>query len=143
MQIGDDPGLATTINHADGQTTLVLPSEQQADERDKEAEWDGEVAQSFPEGIRSAKERLPHIKALKGDANYSPARAFARVKFDPEPQYTTDAYVSSCITNNGFNADEGRISDLESKLGAGLIEEVIAVAEGEHNLVDTMVKSKV
>jgi NADH dehydrogenase (ubiquinone) 1 alpha subcomplex subunit 5 len=36
-----------------------------------------------------------------------------------------------------------RISDLESRLGAGLIEEVIQVAEGEHDLVDTMVKSKV
>ena len=36
-----------------------------------------------------------------------------------------------------------RISDLESKLGAGLIEEVIQVAEGEHKLVDDMIKSKV
>jgi NADH dehydrogenase (ubiquinone) 1 alpha subcomplex subunit 5 len=35
------------------------------------------------------------------------------------------------------------ISDLESRLGAGLIEEVIQVAEGEHKLVDTMIKSKV
>jgi NADH dehydrogenase (ubiquinone) 1 alpha subcomplex subunit 5 len=34
------------------------------------------------------------------------------------------------------------ISDLESKLGAGLIEEVIQVAEGEHMMVDTMIKSK-
>jgi NADH dehydrogenase (ubiquinone) 1 alpha subcomplex subunit 5 len=35
------------------------------------------------------------------------------------------------------------ISDLESRLGAGLIEEVIQVAEGEHKLVDTMVQAKV
>jgi NADH dehydrogenase (ubiquinone) 1 alpha subcomplex subunit 5 len=42
-----------------------------------------------------------------------------------------------------YDIDKNRISDLESKLGAGLIEEVIQVAEGEHNLVDTMVKSKV
>ena len=34
------------------------------------------------------------------------------------------------------------ISDLESKLGAGLIEEVIQVAEGEHQLVETMIKAK-
>ncbi|KAF1913244.1 ETC complex I subunit conserved region-domain-containing protein [Ampelomyces quisqualis] len=125
-QLSDDPGLATSIEHADGQTTLILPSEQQVDERSKAAEWDGEVARPFPEGIRSYKERLPHVKAMKGDANYSPQRVIAQVKFDPEPQFTTDA-----------------ISDLESKLGAGLIEEVIAVAEGEHKLVDTMVKSKV
>lgn len=35
------------------------------------------------------------------------------------------------------------IADLENKIGAGLIEEVIAVAEGEHQLVDTMIESKV
>lgn len=32
---------------------------------------------------------------------------------------------------------------MENKLGAGLIEEVIQVAEGEHQLVDTMIASKV
>mgnify|MGYP000947708630 CR=1 FL=1 len=36
-----------------------------------------------------------------------------------------------------------RIHDLEQKLGAGLIEEVIQVAEGELQLVDTLEKSKV
>jgi hypothetical protein len=36
-----------------------------------------------------------------------------------------------------------RISDLETKIGAGLIEEVIQVAEGELKLVDTMVRAKV
>ena len=32
---------------------------------------------------------------------------------------------------------------MESQIGAGLIEEIIEVAEGEHKLVDEMVKSKV
>ena len=35
-----------------------------------------------------------------------------------------------------------RISDLETKIGAGLIEEVIQVAEGELKLVDVMIQSK-
>lgn len=35
-----------------------------------------------------------------------------------------------------------RISDLENNIGAGLIEEVIQVAEGELKLVDTMVQAK-
>jgi hypothetical protein len=39
-------------------------------------------------------------------------------------------------------ADLHSISDLESKLGAGLIEEVIQVAEGEHQIVETMIKAK-
>ena len=36
-----------------------------------------------------------------------------------------------------------RINELETRLGAGLIEEVIQVAEGEHKLVEEMVKARV
>ena len=36
-----------------------------------------------------------------------------------------------------------RIAELENQIGAGLIEEVIQVAEGELKLVDVMAKSKV
>lgn len=36
-----------------------------------------------------------------------------------------------------------RIGEIEDKIGAGLIEEVIDVAQGELNLVDTMEKSQV
>jgi NADH dehydrogenase (ubiquinone) 1 alpha subcomplex subunit 5 len=91
-QIADDPGLASVLPHSTGET-LVLPAQQEVDERSRQAEWDGEVAKSFPEGIRSAKERIPHVQAMKGDASYSPNRVFSKVKFDPEPQYTTEACV--------------------------------------------------
>ena len=43
---------------------------------------------------------------------------------------------------SGYGANLSRISDLETKIGAGLIEEVIQVAEGELKLVDVMVQSK-
>lgn len=36
-----------------------------------------------------------------------------------------------------------RISELENKIGAGLIEEVIQVAEGELKLTDVMLQAKV
>lgn len=36
-----------------------------------------------------------------------------------------------------------RIEELENKIGAGLIEEVIQVAEGELHLVDTIKSSQV
>jgi NADH dehydrogenase (ubiquinone) 1 alpha subcomplex subunit 5 len=94
MQLDDDPGLVSVLEHSTGQT-LVLPRQQEVDERSPAAEWDGEAVQSFPEGIRSAKERLPHVKKMKGDVNYSPDRAYSQVKFAPEPQYTAEAYVSS------------------------------------------------
>lgn len=91
-QIAEDPGLIAVVETSGG-NSIVLPKQQQVDERDKAAEWDGEAVQSFPEGIRSSKERLPHVKKMKGDANYTPERAFSTVVFDPEPQYTAEAYV--------------------------------------------------
>lgn len=42
-----------------------------------------------------------------------------------------------------LSADCCRVNDLENRIGAGLIEEVIQVAEGEYQLVDKMVESKV
>ena len=42
-----------------------------------------------------------------------------------------------------MDAKSNRISELENRLGGGLIEEVIQVAEGEHKLVDEMIKHKV
>ena len=36
-----------------------------------------------------------------------------------------------------------RINEIEQKIGAGLIEEVIQVAEAESQLVDTMYENKV
>lgn len=38
---------------------------------------------------------------------------------------------------------DDRIEEIESKIGAGLIEEVIQVAEGELRLADIMLQSKV
>ena len=39
--------------------------------------------------------------------------------------------------------DADQINDIEVKIGAGLIEEVVQVAEGELSLVDEMLESKV
>lgn len=48
-----------------------------------------------------------------------------------------------CFQSGAFaNANFYRVEELENKIGAGLIEEVIQVAEGELKLIDTMVQSK-
>ncbi|KNG51998.1 nadh-ubiquinone oxidoreductase kda subunit [Stemphylium lycopersici] len=125
LLISEDPTNFQTFETSGGQT-VFLPPQEDVDVRSKMAEWDGEQVQSFPEGIRSSKERLPHAQKMKGDVDYTPERAVTNTKFEPEPQYTAEA-----------------ISDLESRIGAGLIEEVIQVAEGEHKLVDSMIQAKV
>lgn len=63
-----------------------------------------------------------------------------------EPQLTADQYVPSYRRWRPVHCRKlthgYRIKDLEIQIGAGLIEEVIQVAENELHLVDTMEKSK-
>lgn len=91
-------------------------------------EWNGEdgVNDAVHEGLRSEEERrelfgqLQEMEKQKNEANEK------TVDWEEEPQLTAD-----------------QIKELEIKLGAGLIEEVIQVAEGELQLVETMERTKV
>jgi NADH dehydrogenase (ubiquinone) 1 alpha subcomplex subunit 5 len=140
-QVADDPSMYHTTKTTGG-ITIIAPKKREVDFREPAAAWDGEKAKPFPEGIRTQEERKVDIEAMKGDKDYKPERTFASVDLEPEPQYTVDVYVlvqcNGCAVANG-----NRISEIESRIGAGLIEEVIQVAEGEHKLVDEMVKAKV
>ncbi|TAQ85564.1 hypothetical protein B7494_g6117 [Chlorociboria aeruginascens] len=86
-------------------------------------EWDGE--ENFGpelEGTRTTAER-------KGQAVFGtprPGSDAKTVKWAPEPALTIE-----------------QVEEIENKIGAGLIEEVIQVAEGELKLVDIMLESKV
>lgn len=86
-------------------------------------EWDGEENLGPElEGTRTAEER-------KGQSVLGlerPGSDAKTVTWEPEPALTAE-----------------QISEVETKIGAGLIEEVIQVAEGELKLVDVMVKAKV
>ncbi|KAJ4291778.1 hypothetical protein N0V90_009673 [Kalmusia sp. IMI 367209] len=124
-KIHDDPEGFQYKSTSKG-TVVIPPKYQDVDARSKAAEWDGEKPVSFPPGMRTQAQRQPHVEALKGDKDYNPERTISQIKLPAEPQYTEEA-----------------ISELESRLGGGLIEEVIQVAEGEHKLVDEMIKAKV
>ncbi|KAH8889802.1 hypothetical protein GQ53DRAFT_842685 [Thozetella sp. PMI_491] len=89
----------------------------------REQEWDGEINEGPElEGARTAEER----EELKLIAERQDLQDIENIDWEPEPQLTAE-----------------QIEQLENKIGAGLIEEVIQVAEGELRLVDTMVEAKV
>ncbi|KAF2442935.1 hypothetical protein P171DRAFT_433307 [Karstenula rhodostoma CBS 690.94] len=123
--VHEDPSAFQTIQTSQG-TVVEPPKFRDVDPRSREAEWDGEKHVNFPPGMRTQEQRAAHVKAFKGDVNYQPERTLSPIKIPSEPQYTVEA-----------------INELETRLGAGLIEEVIQVAEGEHKLVDEMVKAKI
>jgi NADH dehydrogenase (ubiquinone) 1 alpha subcomplex subunit 5 len=90
MQIASDPDHYKVTKTTDGDM-YMLPRDQDVDTRSNKLEWDGEEVQSYPEGIRSMKDRGPAVKRIKGDKDYTPERAISNVTFKPEPQYTAEA----------------------------------------------------
>lgn len=90
----------------------------------KTEEWDdlNPEYSAMPEGIRTKEERA-YQKELGRDFV---AERDAVPRIESEPPLSVE-----------------QINEIESKIGAGLIEEVIQVAEGESNLVDTMLQNKV
>lgn len=93
-KIQNDPE-AFTFKETSAGLVATPPMYQEIDPRSHEAAWDGEIPVNFPAGMRTQAERAPHIKALKGDANYTPDRVITPIKLPPEPQYTVDAWVCS------------------------------------------------
>ncbi|KAL8730123.1 MAG: hypothetical protein Q9181_004780, partial [Wetmoreana brouardii] len=87
-----------------------------------DVEWNGNKMQ-IPsiEGTRTDEEKERRSQLMKK----SPASAETPVQWENEPPL-----------------EASQVAEIEDKIGGGLIEEVILVAEGEHKLVDTMLESR-
>ncbi|KAF2403475.1 NADH-ubiquinone oxidoreductase 29.9 kDa subunit [Trichodelitschia bisporula] len=105
---------------------FVMADMAREEKDDRDVEWDGErLVEPALEGPRFAEERGVTAGGLlpTGDSEANTPR---RPKIEPEPLLTAE-----------------QVSEIENKIGAGLLEEVIQVAEGELKLVDTMIEHKV
>lgn len=105
-------------------------------------EWNGEEDEGPEyEGIRTQKEREDQVTW----AERKPLEDHEKIEWEDEPQMTADQYVlwTFRIGSDRPANSHDRVHELEQKIGAGLIEEVIQVAEGELKLVETMEKTKV
>lgn len=88
-------------------------------------EWDGERDEGEgDEGLRGPEEREGSRFASMFDRK--PLELPDKVKWEPEPQMTAD-----------------QVEEIENKIGAGLIEEVVQMAESELKLVDILYEAKV
>lgn len=96
------------------------------EEGPKREEWEDEMATGLTnpigEGPRDASEKWQLLRAMVRD----PVGEKLQVaQIEPEPPLTVE-----------------QVNAIEQEIGAGLIEEVIQVAEGESELVDKMVEAK-
>ncbi|KAI1757199.1 ETC complex I subunit conserved region-domain-containing protein [Xylaria castorea] len=91
----------------------------------REEEWDGERDDGEgTEGLRGAEEREdPRLNSMY---ERKPLEIPNQVKWEPEPQMTAD-----------------QVEEIENKIGAGLIEEVVQMAESELKLIDILHEAKV
>ncbi|KAL1635958.1 hypothetical protein SLS58_010009 [Diplodia intermedia] len=109
---------------ADGRSFVTIRGKPEVDER--EEEWDGELdTEPALEGVRTPAEKKgqKHAFGYGRPENLEKAQA---LRVEKEPSLTAE-----------------QISVAEKEIGAGLIEEVIQVAEGELRLANEMLKDKV
>ncbi|CAK7269231.1 hypothetical protein SEPCBS119000_003464 [Sporothrix epigloea] len=114
-------GTATWRVEKGGRSFIIQDVPDLVDMRVKE--WDGERDEGAErEGARTMEERADQVLS----ATRKSLEEAVTVTWEPEPALTAD-----------------QIEEIETKIGAGLIEEVIQVAEGEARLADVMIKARV
>ncbi|KAK0629757.1 hypothetical protein B0T17DRAFT_506282 [Bombardia bombarda] len=122
LSSGHLDGSASVRVERDGKLFVVRHVLKPRDQRLRE--WDGEVDDGPNlEGTRTAEEMEQENQLHRERMELSLKKGVA---WEPEPQLSAE-----------------QIEELETKIGAGLIEEVVEVAEGELKLVDTMLQAKV
>ncbi|CAK4023960.1 related to NADH-ubiquinone oxidoreductase [Lecanosticta acicola] len=105
-----------------GEFNIVWKDQALKEVKNKKDEDDAFIGEPQVEGIATEEER-------KGQAMMArdlEAEAAAIPRIESEPALTVE-----------------QVNEIESKIGAGLIEEIIQVAEGESKLVDIMLENKV
>ncbi|KAI4103636.1 MAG: hypothetical protein LQ339_004165 [Xanthoria mediterranea] len=107
----------------DREPSTVFMSAQLTEERDqRDVQWDNRKQPAGLEGTRTAEERTQQ-SAVATKAAFTPEADI--VQWENEPPL-----------------EASQIAEIEDKIGAGLIEEIIQVAEGENQLVDTILESR-
>lgn len=117
--LAGDTAEAARPEEVQGRMNIDTRTEDETDER--EIEWDGEALRVTPEGPRSEEER-----AYQGHMGDDIGVGKETVDWEAEPAL-----------------EARQIIDVENQIGAGLIEEVIQVAEGELQLVNIMAENQV
>ncbi|KAF2748637.1 NADH-ubiquinone oxidoreductase-like protein 299 kDa subunit [Sporormia fimetaria CBS 119925] len=125
MIIDENPRSFEATPTSEGTRLRFKSRKKDYDFRRKAAEWDGEQGEAFQEGTRPGVLRGRQLQKIFGGKDYAAEDEIKDLKFDPEPQLTAE-----------------QVSEVESQIGAGLIEEVIQVAEGELKLAGEMLEAK-
>ncbi|KHJ36212.1 putative nadh-ubiquinone oxidoreductase kda subunit [Erysiphe necator] len=145
----------------DGKNFIVMKPKKVRD--DLTEEWNGKKEEPLPlEGTRSEEERARESNVPDSETLFKISKRIEELEKalpgSPEADELTELWkkLPQIMENSIKSKDQSpielepepqltveQIGEIENKIGAGLIEEVIQVAEGELKLVNIMLKAKV
>ncbi len=111
--------------------------------------WDGMITRNdgIQEGTNSSAEAERKARYINAEVQTVDREAVEGKlptveELEVEPPLTREQYVVTDLNVVYVANGRGRIESIENKIGAGLIEEVVQVAEGELELVDEMLRHR-
>ncbi|KAH8424541.1 complex I NDUFA5 subunit family protein [Aspergillus melleus] len=126
--VGAEPARFASLRRPDGSYAAFQKDDGSDNPRGEE--WDGESIEATTEGpTRTAEQEARWEKVIEESTK-------------PEDK-ETDFFPEAMKWENEPALEAQQISEIENKIAAGLIEEVIQVAEGEMKLVDEMYQAQV
>ncbi|GKZ16945.1 hypothetical protein AbraIFM66951_010662 [Aspergillus brasiliensis] len=123
--VAEEPERFASLRRPDG--TYAAFQRDDGSDNPRGEEWDGESIEPTTEGpARTAEEE---------------ARWHQAIEDSTKPTAESDFYTSQMKWENEPALEAEQIAEIERQIGAGLIEEVIQVAEGELKVVDELYKT--
>ncbi|CAI7613336.1 hypothetical protein PCG10_004626 [Penicillium crustosum] len=129
--VGSEPERFAKVQRADGSYTHAAAQQKDGSDNVRGEEWDGEGLSATTEGPHRTPQQEAEWAKIMNEASETTDKAehdfyHQDMKWESEPALDAD-----------------QISHVEQQIGAGLIEEIIQVAEAELKLVDELAKAKV
>lgn len=148
--VAAEPERFAKIQRTEGGFTHAAAQQKDGSDNVRGEEWDGEGFSVSGGGPRTPQEEAEWAQIIADATTEKADHDFytQEMKWESEPALDADQYVfldcqfDARGTRQGTNV-WNRISQVEQQIGAGLIEEVIQVAEAELKLVDELAEAKV
>ncbi|KAJ5485195.1 NADH-ubiquinone oxidoreductase 29.9 kDa subunit [Penicillium diatomitis] len=129
--VGAEPERFAQLQRSDGTFAYVGSQEANGMDDPRGQEWDGEGAAIMPQGPARTPQEAAELEKIIEESSSTAAKTDA------------DYYKTEMTWENEPALEAEQVSQIEQKIGAGLIEEVIQVAEAELKLTDELYKAKV
>ncbi|KAF3389050.1 hypothetical protein F1880_003362 [Penicillium rolfsii] len=129
--VGAEPERFAQLQRSDGTFAYVGSQQPDGSDNARGEEWDGEGLSSTTEGPARTPQEAAEWQKIVEESSSTAAKV------------ESDHHESNMSWENEPALEAEQVSEIEQKIGAGLIEEIIQVAEAELKLTDELYKARV